>query len=217
MTTDWVTEESFLKDVADHEISVISDDGVNRHIRFRKPGTICMGFDLITWPGHLCYTGDMGTYVFSRVQDMFDFFRSDKVYSNTRGDVSLAINPRYWSEKLLAVDRYDGFQEWGREKFVSLLRGQFTEWAREQGWSEEDQLDFEEQFEDLAWVCANSSKNEAYSAVIDFSVGEKRPFADWRDVNTDVLTDRYLWCCYALVWGIKKYDETKGVTYEPSN
>lgn len=214
MTTDWVTEESFLKDVADHEISVISDDGVNRHIRFRKPGTICMGFDLITWPGHLCYTGDMGTYVFSRVQDMFDFFRSDKVYpwhdgALRRADASLSINPRYWGEKILAVDRYDGFQEWGREKFVSLLRGQFTEWAREQGWSEEDQLDFEEQFEDLVSTCVISSKDEAYSAVIDFSVGGKRPFADWWEVNTDVFTYRYLWCCYALVWGIKKYDETK--------
>jgi len=52
----------FLKDVASHQMHIIQNDGVNRHIRFSKPGTSCYHFDLITWPGHLCYTGDMGTW-----------------------------------------------------------------------------------------------------------------------------------------------------------
>ncbi len=68
-------EARFLKDVANHEMQIIRDDGVQRHLRFKKPGTMCYHFDLITWGGHLCYTGDMGTYVFTRVHDMFDFFR----------------------------------------------------------------------------------------------------------------------------------------------
>lgn len=61
-----VTESTFLREVSQHSMTVIRDDGVNRHLRFRRPETNCMGFDLITWAGHLCYTGDMGTYVFSR-------------------------------------------------------------------------------------------------------------------------------------------------------
>ena len=72
------TEQSFLKDVAEHQMTVLRDDGVNRHVQFRRPGTICMGFELITWPGYLCYTGDMGTYVFRRLEDMFEFFRTDR-------------------------------------------------------------------------------------------------------------------------------------------
>lgn len=57
------TELSFLHDVREHRLIVLNDDKLNRHIRFSRPGTRCMQFDLITWPGYLCYTGDMGTYV----------------------------------------------------------------------------------------------------------------------------------------------------------
>ena len=81
------------------------DNGVHRHIRFKKPGTMCMYFDLITYPGGLLYTGDMGTYVFVRLQDMFEFFRT----SNQDGWVkemglTLYTNHSYWSEKLVATD-----------------------------------------------------------------------------------------------------------------
>jgi hypothetical protein len=34
-----------------------------------------MGFDVVTWPGHLSISGDMGCFVFTRVDDMFTFFR----------------------------------------------------------------------------------------------------------------------------------------------
>ena len=75
-------DEQFLRDVAEHTMTVIREDGVSRHIRFAKPGTSCMHFDLITWPGYLCYTGDMGTYVFQRLTDMFEFFRTDREYKS---------------------------------------------------------------------------------------------------------------------------------------
>src|SRR5690348_13144744 len=99
-------EQWFLKDVSTHEMIVIRDDGANRHIRFKRPGTSCMYFDLITWPGYLCYTGDMGTYVFSRLEDMFEFFRTDRDYNKRKGR-ELSINPKYWGEKLQAVDSAD--------------------------------------------------------------------------------------------------------------
>ena len=89
------SQEEFQKDVSQHGVTIIRDDGVNRHIRFKRPGTMCMHFDLITWPGYLCYCGDMGTYVFSRLEDMFEFFRTDR-----------DINPGYWAEKLQAVDNH---------------------------------------------------------------------------------------------------------------
>lgn len=85
------TEERFLRDVAKHEMTVIRDDGVHRHIRFKQPDSGMMFFDLITWPGFLCYCGDMGTYVFQRTQDMFGFFRK-----NGRLD---GIDRRYWPKR----------------------------------------------------------------------------------------------------------------------
>lgn len=43
-----VKEESFLNDVKNHQMIIINDDDVNRHIRFQRPGSSCMLFDLIT-------------------------------------------------------------------------------------------------------------------------------------------------------------------------
>ena len=47
------TEEQFLKDAADHQMEVLRDDGVNRHLRFRNPESNAYWFDIITWPGAL--------------------------------------------------------------------------------------------------------------------------------------------------------------------
>jgi hypothetical protein len=55
-------KEQFLRDVSEHVLTVLRDDGADRHLRFRKPGTGCYGFDLLTWPGHLLITGDCGSY-----------------------------------------------------------------------------------------------------------------------------------------------------------
>lgn len=126
------TEEVFLNRVRDHELTVLIDDGTRRHIRFRKPASPDDSFDLITWSWHLCITGDMGTYVFSRIEDMFDFHRL-----KMGGDNSLHPDLGYWAQKLLAVDRVG-------------------------------------------------------------KVEERRSFSF-----------HYIWNCYAIAWGIRKYDALK--------
>ncbi len=128
-----LTENEFLRDVADHVLEVMRDDGVYRHIRFRKPGTMCMHFDLITWPGYLCYTGDMGTYVFARLADMFQFFRTDRSYAPRTGR-RLAVNLSYWSEKLEAVDgsRNGGAaKEFSEKKLLRTINEYRVAWLRE--------------------------------------------------------------------------------------
>ncbi len=84
-------ETRFKKDVSEHQMNVIKNEGVYRHLTFQKPGTSVYYFEIITTPGLLTINGDMGTYVFSRLHDMFEFF----------GDKQ-GINPSYWGEKLLA-------------------------------------------------------------------------------------------------------------------
>lgn len=59
-------EARFPSDIATHRMTVIKDDGVYRHLRFRRPDTNCYSFDILTWPGYLAYVGDMGDYVFQR-------------------------------------------------------------------------------------------------------------------------------------------------------
>lgn len=80
--------ERFKQATAEHEVTICDERGLYRHLRCQKPETWVYGFDIVTWPGYLAYVGDVGDFVFSRVRDMFEFFRG---YSP---------NPDYWSEKL---------------------------------------------------------------------------------------------------------------------
>ena len=59
--------KSFLADTQDHKLSILKDDGVYRHIKVSKPNEGSYHYYITTWPWHLCISGDMGTWVFSRV------------------------------------------------------------------------------------------------------------------------------------------------------
>jgi hypothetical protein len=73
------SEQSFLKDIANHQLEILLDNGVYRHLRFKaNANSWNMWFDVVTWPGFLAYSGDMGCFVFTRIADMFEFFRSNK-------------------------------------------------------------------------------------------------------------------------------------------
>lgn len=93
------TEAVFLADVAHHQLTVLRDDGLYRHLRFSKPGSNDMRFDVVTWPGFLAYSGDMGCFVFERLDDMLAFFR--RPYTGP----GLTINERYWAEKCQEIGR----------------------------------------------------------------------------------------------------------------
>lgn len=198
------TEKQFLKDVANHEMIVIRDEGVNRHIRFKKPGTGIMSFDLITWPGYLCYTGDMGTYVFQRLEDMFEFFRTDR---RPDPEKNLFINPSYWGEKLQAIDRTGGYREWSRERFEAQVREDLDEWIDEHNNLKSHADEIREEFELDLQGAIEFGKDSAYRFVREFDIAGALPFQGYWEVDTDEYTFRYLWCCYAIAWGVKKYDE----------
>lgn len=195
---DICTEQRFLIDVAQHEMTIICDNGVNRHVHFKREGTRCYQFDLITWPGYLCYTGDMGTYVFTRLSDMFDFFRTgiNDFMLNKDG---LSINPGYWGEKLEAVDKHDGFKKFSLDLFRENVREHLK------GESHSKQL-WEEIESSLLDVYFGNG-HEAYQAVYEFNY-EGFQFSDF-EYTSEEYSFRFIWCCYALAWGIQKYDEKK--------
>jgi hypothetical protein len=209
------TEESFLNDVREHKLTVIYADGVHRHIRLQKPGTMCMHFDLITWPDYLCYTGDMGTYVFRRLHDMFEFFRTDKKssYLASKG-LTLDINPGYWGEKLQAVDRCDGYKEWSAEKFKANLRECFHDWVKDRDMTTEQVTNAWEDVEsNIICHLDDGGKEDAYRKAMDYKTPDnKTPFRDFYEWDSDVYSHRFMWCCYALAWGIQRYDESRGAT-----
>jgi hypothetical protein len=207
------SEQDFLKSVKDHGIEVIRDDGVNRHIRFRKPGTMCMHFDLITWPGYLCYTGDMGTYVFSRLEDMFEFFR--------RRDGSYTIDFRYWAEKLQAVDSSSGkgsATEFSPERFTRVINDYRLRWIRDarQSLTKDQRRELWEAVDEEVLSGYDESEHGMYARANDFSWSVKLDgrhfnyrFTDLWDHRFTEYTHHFIWCCRALAWGIRKYDESK--------
>lgn len=202
--------ESFLRDVKDHQLSVLRDDGLYRHLRFRRPDTSAYYFDLITWPGALCYTGDMGTFVFSRLADMFEFFRTDQQHVK---EGELAINPCYWSEKLLAVDggrRKGSATEFSEEKFTKVILEYVADWLDGHEVSEEDAEELRQAVQDeIIDLIEPTDESYSYRLGHDFSrdVGDDNfYFQDLWDHNFTEYTHSFMWCCYALSWGIQKYD-----------
>lgn len=208
------TKERFLKDISGHVIEIISDNGINRHIRFRRPGTMCMHFDLITWPGYLCYTGDMGTFVFQRLKDMFQFFRSNP---NHR------IDFRYWAEKVEAMDKCEGVNEFDPDAFKQEITKQrrklFVQYAPYM-YSDQRQ-EFWEGLEEVK-NSADEGEHRSITKMQDWHynfIGPQdtiRAMKDyWISIDTcdfpscKKYSRRFLWCGYAIQWGINLYDQTK--------
>jgi hypothetical protein len=188
------TQESFMKDVEQHQMTIVRDDGTHRHMIFAKPGTYCQRFELITWPGHLCYSGDMGTFVFRRLEDMFAFFRDDRPDNG-----KLRINLGYWAEKLEAADRCDAAQCWSEDKFRAVIESYLD--------NDGDPVSTElrEAVEEEVLSSLGDGEHEAYRAASQFE-HEGFRFNDLWDHDFKAYTYRFIWCCYALAWGIKQYD-----------
>lgn len=187
--------KEFLGDTKSHKMEILMDNNVHRHLRFTNNGSYVYRFELITWPGYLCVCGDMGTFVFSRIDDMFKFFRSK--------NEKLAINPGYWAEKCTAGK--DALSEYQQEIFIRKI----NEWTDE--WVEKlDPIDaclLRKTITDEVLLYADSGEHEAMRAALDFEFKGKRVFNDFWECSLRDWTFQFVWICYAIVWGIKQYDK----------
>ena len=60
----------------EHQLELTRDDGLFRSWRCGKPGCCNYAFKVVTFPGTLLVTGDLGTLVVQRTDDMIDWARS---------------------------------------------------------------------------------------------------------------------------------------------
>lgn len=191
-------KESFLKQVCKHEISIECDNGVHRCIHFAIPDRSQFWFRLITWPGGLTITGDYGTYSFTRVADMFGFFRSQ--------DNKLQINPGYWAEKLISTDTRSGHEEFSCKGNEFHIRDAYKNYAIEEPDSEKR--------EDIRGELRSAFGNYPDNLQELWGMIDEVPNASIRNELVDVLYDisltgyttRFIWCLWAIVWGIREYD-----------
>ena len=191
------TEEIFLKNVSEHEFTIISDSGINRHLKFMAPDTNNHWFELITWNNHLCISGDMGTYVFARTPDMFNFFRTPAE--------GLYINTGYWDEKVQSESRFGGgVKKFSEELFKEAIKSDFEAYFED---SEDDKTKAEcweaVEIEVLScsgeWECVTAANNFSHD---DFH------FADFWENTVEEYTYHYIWCLRAIVFGIQQYDKS---------
>lgn len=200
------TKERFLEDVKHHEIEIISESGTNRHIRFKNPSTRNMYFDLTTWGDHLCFSGDMGTYVFQRVEDMFTFFRRD--------DIPDGAN-YYWDEKLESVCKRGGRKEWREELFVECVMDYIDMWFEDEPVDVEkikEFVNYELEYKDLCChqLCWQVLDDLEYEIRTYQDGCDEFAFDDfWEGTSCDEFTYHYMWCQMAIAWGVQKYDMFK--------
>jgi hypothetical protein len=188
------TEEMFLRDVADHKLTIIKDDGVYRHLRLSRPEDSCFRFDIVTYPGHLVISGDMGAGVFARVEDMFHFFRSETEESK------LYINLGYWREKLQSCK--DDSYKFTHAEYARVVRRHL-----------EDMRDYVEDFDGLVEAAEadlfsdESGEETLRDCLAEFEWEGSNPFSDSWEWDFREYTYDYTWRCYAIVWAIKQYDK----------
>lgn len=187
-----VDRSRFLSDVRDHEMTIELDQGVHRSILFKRPRSSSYYFQLVTWPGHLAISGDMGSYIFSREPDMFGWFRDP--------DMAGRIKPQYWAEKADAVDREGGTERFSADKMARAVRDSAAEWQVRLGDADKIRVEIE----DLA-TGGYSNEHEAYEAIRDFEASDGNDFSGFECSLKD-WDFGYLWLCRAIVWGIKRYD-----------
>jgi hypothetical protein len=197
-----LARKRFVRDTCDHKMQVFHDEGLYRHLRFVDPSSSMYWFDLVTWPGYLAIVGDAGDYVFCRTRDMFEFFESDFE------DCRWGINPHYWGEKLQhgGSGGRSSAMSYSHEAFGAHLR----EWAREEALHNYDMEMYpslltgaieRELLSEYTW-----SKEEALERLRDMEdeLGES-PWPDAWEWDLREFDGQFLWCCWAIVWGIGQY------------
>lgn len=200
MNNESEARKRFQADAAGHQMQVLQDDGVFRHLHFSRDKSFAYHFTLTTWPGYLCIAGDMGCFVFSRTWDMFNFFSSKEG----------KINPSYWAQKL-QTDK-NGCEEFSERKFKNAIARDFFTTKFE---SKDKKRRVWQEVKEQVLSEAENGHYAAVRAAMDFVYYDDDfskshgLFEDFYEHDLKEYTFHFLWCLHAIVWGIQQYDTHK--------
>jgi hypothetical protein len=182
--------DRFRSDTAEHQLTVVRDDGLYRHLRFSRPDSWFYGFDVVTWPGYLAFVGDMGDLLFSREQDMVAFF--EKMEGQP--------DPRYLAEKLKGPGGTNRVLRYSPD----LLRDCLREWVcevTEDGGRHDLWVAVKEQILDCEEA---ASVDAALFLVRDFRHGDLY-IEGWEEWDLWVYDEHFLWACWAILRVVSEY------------
>lgn len=175
---------------------VLRDDGLYRHLRFRKPNTVLMGFDILTWPGYLAVSGDMGEYVFSGTSNMIESFGQPKL--------SMGINRESWAKKCRAADRNGGIDEFSPEVFRTNVLNHIEQYC---GGDDASRVEIMSDVEESVFPYLHDGTDALARALDEVEYGNHQVFTDFWECNCRDFTYQFTWVCHAIVWAIHKYTE----------
>jgi len=190
-------KEYFQNDVKYHEMSILHNEGLYRHLRFKNPKSYNMYFDLITFPGGLLVRGDMGCWEFERIEDMFEFFRRED------------INPHYWAEKIQSDSRFGRTREFKPEIWKKKIR-EYWEYFYEYDLGSNEAKEVWSEIEGQI-LDDEDSEYMMTTNIMNFDVSHINPQFGSFDMMESLgdgkeYTQHYIWICCAIVWAIGVWD-----------
>lgn len=192
-------KRAFDEYARDHEMTVFLDQGVYRHLRFISPKTSVGWFEIVTSPNLLTVHGDLGNFSFSRLDDMFEFFRGRE------------INPDYWSQKVQSVDRHSAITEFSPEHAKAWIDEELEDFdtsallSRDKESYEIDLHDVKEDAEDYRTFVDNVET--FFQNYIAPHEQYARDLPEFRSVSE--YSHRFLLCLWCIVYAIESYDQNK--------
>ena len=194
--------QDFNNSIADHAIEIVKDDGLHRHLDCGKPGTYYYRFHITTWPRYLCISGDMGTFVFSRLTDMFEFHRLP---------MDRDINLYYWAEKIQAGNRdaEHGFERFSEDRFREAVLNDFKEYVRGRYIRGSELKRLRQRLKHEVLSYEQDGYVRGVDAAMRFELDGEPVFPEFYDNRLFEPTYQFVWCCHAIRWAIHQYDRIK--------
>lgn len=226
----------FAADTKTHTMTVLHDDGLYRHLRFRAADHGFTAWDLIMWPGSLAIQGAHGTYTFSRETDMVGFFRT-----------SNGVNVDYWAEKTPEGRR--SVKKYSEEALLQRLVAEYTDhgkrlpeldaayeaalptyeeavaayeatpWERRWPMTASGPRPPEKPAKPLAVAELRQQVADARrDGELSYEDGARRFLAGWDELGVTCesweadLTEydyHFVWSCHAIRWGVEQYHAAK--------
>ena len=227
--------DRFARDVKDHKVVAIREDGNYRHVEF----TAQQGFTrivLVTWPYNLLVAGSHGSFHFERYGD-----DSKDMFAWLRG---LRVDPASWASKLIngrdSVTQYDRslLEKEVNERVAEAIKDKWApkglkaavrEEILDSHWMNDEQnaLRLVSEFQHGATYraecsCGATGDDGSYDAAVNWKWSIHKndddahkvsirqtggfDFDGFEEWNVRKLTSHYLWACHSAVWGIARYD-----------
>ena len=121
----------------------------------------------------------------------------------------LRIDSAYWAEKVRAESILgNGVREFSPEQFRANVKSYWEEYFEGHIGSNEAVGVWEEIKAQV--LSAEDSEIDMVSKLIDFNIyGSDFEFYDFWESSCNVKTYNFIWCCYAIAWGVIQYDKFK--------